>query len=325
MTEKTNPSSDESEIARAAALLRSGGLVAFPTETVYGLGANALDAQAVERIFEVKGRPPTSPLIVHVASIHLARLIVSEWPLKADLLAHRFWPGPLTLVLRKHANISLRVTAGLDTVGIRVPAHPLALDLLRAAGVPVAAPSANRFGAVSPTCAAHVRASLGDRVDMILDGGPTDVGIESTVLSIVEEPTLLRPGMILQEQIEGVIGPVIMADAPVEGLGHESPGMHSRHYSPVTKLIVVGPGDVLPPGRCAYMFITAPRGTDKGIPMPDDAERYAAMLYQTLLDLDAGGYDWIAVEAPPKGGAWTAIHDRLRRAAAKQGTPNPLL
>ncbi len=223
MTEKTTASSDESEIARAGALLRSGRLVAFPTETVYGLGANALDVAAVERIFAAKGRPPTSPLIVHVASIHLARLIVAEWPVRADLLAHRFWPGPLTLVLKKHPNISGRVTADLDTVGIRVPDHPMALALLRAAGVPVAAPSANRFGGLSPTRAEHVRASLGDRVDMILDGGPTDVGIESTVLSIAEEPLLLRPGMVSREQIEAVIGPVRVVGAASGGAGTRRP------------------------------------------------------------------------------------------------------
>ena len=271
----------------------------------------------MERIFEAKGRPPTSPLIVHVSSIHLARLIVAEWPVNADLLAHRFWPGPLTLVLRKHSNISERVTAGLDTVGIRVPAHPMALALLRAAGVPVAAPSANRFGVVSPTCAAHVRASLGDGVNMILDGGPTDVGIESTVLSIVDQPTLLRPGMISREQIEAVIGPVTVASAPAEGAGHESPGMHSRHYSPRTRLVLIETGDPLPAGNCAYMFITSPRGAGKAVAMPDDAGKYAAVLYQTLYDLDGEGHEWIAVELPPEGGAWVAIHDRLRRASAR--------
>ena len=318
MTEKTTPANDDAAIARAGALLRSGGLVAFPTETVYGLGANALDTAAVERIFKAKGRPPTSPLIVHVSSLHLARLIVAEWPMRADLLAHRFWPGPLTLVLKKHANISGRVTAGLNTVGIRVPANPIALALLKVAGVPIAAPSANRFGGISPTCAAHVQASLGDRVDMILDGGPTDVGIESTVLSIVDEPILLRPGMISREQIEAVIGPIEVAAGPVaDGKGHASPGMHSRHYSPTTKLVVLGPGDPLPEGRCAYMFITTPRPAGKAVPMPGDPEKYAAVLYQTLYDLDAEGHDWIAVELPPQGGAWTAIHDRLTRAAAR--------
>ncbi len=317
MTEKTTPSSDQAEIARAGALLRSGGLVAFPTETVYGLGANALDVAAVERIFEAKGRPATSPLIVHVASIHLARLIVAEWPVRADLLAHRFWPGPLTLVLKKHANISARVTAGLDTVGIRVPAHPMALALLRAAGVPVAAPSANRFGGLSPTRAEHVRASLGDRVGLILDGGPTEVGIESTVLSIVDDPLLLRPGMVSREQIEAVIGPVRVAGAAATEAGHASPGLHLRHYSPVTPLVLVTLGEALPAGRGAHMFITAPRPAARAVAMPNDAEEYGAALYRTLYELDAQGHDWIAVEVPPDGPAWVAIRDRLARAAAR--------
>jgi L-threonylcarbamoyladenylate synthase len=281
------------------------------------LGANALDPAAVERIFAAKGRPPTSPLIVHVASIYLARLIVAEWPVRADLLAHRFWPGPLTLVLKKHANISGRVTAGLDSVGIRVPAHPLALALLRAAGVPVAAPSANRFGGLSPTRAAHVRASLGDRVDMILDGGATDVGIESTVLSIVDEPTLLRPGMVSREQIEAVIGPVRVATAAPGEEGHASPGMHRRHYSPATKLVLLAPGDPLPAGNGAYMFMSLPRAVGKSVAMPGEVDKYAAALYRTLFDLDAEGHDWIAVELPPDGDAWMGIHDRLARAAAR--------
>jgi len=312
---KTTPS--DAEIERAASLLRSGGLVAFPTETVYGLGANALDGAAVDRIFEAKGRPPTSPLIVHVSSIHMAQLIVAEWPARAELLGRRFWPGPLTLVLKKHANISARVTAGLDTVGVRVPAHPTALALLRAAGVPVAAPSANRFGSLSPTLAEHVRDSLGDRVDMILDGGPTEVGIESTVLSLAGDPLLLRPGMISREQIEAVIGPVGVAGAPSGDDGHTSPGMHSRHYSPATKLVLISPAEPLPAGNGAYMFIATPRPATRAVPMPDQPELYAAALYQTLHELDAAHFDWIAVELPPDTPDWFAIHDRLRRAASR--------
>ncbi len=168
--------------------------MAFPTETVYGLGANALDAAAVERIFEAKGRPPTSPLIVHVASIEMARSSLRHWPAAAERLAQRYWPGPLTLVVPKHPSIPDRVTAGLPTVGLRMPAHPLALALIRAAGVPIAAPSANRFTGLSPTTAEHVRRSLGDTVDLILDGGPTAVGIESTVLSLAGPPGAAAPG-----------------------------------------------------------------------------------------------------------------------------------
>ena len=304
-------------IEHAAELIRAGRLVAFPTETVYGLGANALDGAAVERIFEAKGRPPGSPLIVHVGSIDMARPIVAEWPPSAELLARRFWPGPLTLVLKKREEISARVTAGLDTVGVRVPAHPVALALLRVAGVPVAAPSANRFGGLSPTRAEHVRASLGDRVDTILDGGPTEVGIESTVLSLAgDDPVLLRPGMISREQIEEIIGPVSVGSAIPAAGGHASPGLHARHYSPATRLVLIGPGESLPAGHGGYLFIVTARPSATSVPMPGQPAEYAAALYQTLHELDAERLDWIAVELPPDGPEWSAIHDRLRRAAA---------
>ena len=191
------------EIDHAAGLLRTGRLVAFPTETVYGLGANALDSEAVARIYAVKRRPAASPLIVHVASIAMAQSLVAKWPEIADRLVKKFWPGPLTLVLAKSSGIPAIVTAGLATVGLRVPAHPVALALIEAAGVPLAAPSANRFSELSPTTADHVRRSLGPEVDYILDGGPSSVGIESTVLSLTESrPVLLRPGGISRaEQI----------------------------------------------------------------------------------------------------------------------------
>src|SRR5271155_916117 len=204
------------EIARAAALIRAGELVAFPTETVYGLGASALDPQAIDKIFAAKGRPPSSPLIVHVSSIEMARGLVREWPERAEKLAAKFWPGPLTLVLPKQPHVPDRLTAGLDTVGIRMPAHPIAQALIREAGVPIAAPSANLFGALSPTSAHHVRDGLGNSVSMVLDGGRTTVGIESTVLSLAgPEAVLLRPGMVTQQEIEAVIGPVrVLQDAP---------------------------------------------------------------------------------------------------------------
>ena len=204
----SHPISEE-EIQHAASLLRAGKLVAFPTETVYGLGANALDAEAVARIFAAKGRPHTSPIIVHVSSMEMARLVVSEWPKQAELLAAEFWPGPLTLVLKKQAAVPDLVTAGLDTVGVRMPAHPVAMALIAAAQIPVAAPSANRFTQLSPTTAEHVRQSLGARVDYILDGGACSVGIESTVLSLTGGlPVLLRPGGVSRRQIELMIGPV---------------------------------------------------------------------------------------------------------------------
>jgi L-threonylcarbamoyladenylate synthase len=305
---------DRELIARAAETLRRGGLVAFPTETVYGLGANATDAVAVKRIFEVKQRPATSPLIVHVDCEEMAREYAAEWPRAASELAARFWPGPLTIVLPKKSIIPDVVTAGLGTVGLRVPAHPIALELIRAAGLPVAAPSANRFTQLSPTTAEHVRASLGSAVDMILDGGSTPVGIESTVISLTGGvPILLRPGMISKEELEMVLGDVEEA-AAVAG-AHPSPGMHHKHYSPRTKLILIDAGERPIGGRGIVMtHRPAPAGA---LQMPADPKSYAAELYATLHSLDGEGLDWIAVERVPEDDAWAGIHDRLSRAAAR--------
>jgi L-threonylcarbamoyladenylate synthase len=295
----------DAEIARAAEIIRAGGLVAFPTETVYGLGANALNVAAINRIYEAKGRPPTSPLIVHVGGVELARQLTTTWSAVAERLMRRFWPGPLTLVLGRHRGIPARVTGGLDTVGLRMPAHPVAQALIRAAGVPVAAPSANRFAELSPTTADHVRAALGDSVDLILDDGPTNVGIESTVLSVADplHPVLLRPGMVTQSDIESIIGPVERQSA-AEG-AHPSPGMHHRHYSPRTPLILLGPGQALPEGR----------GTR--VELPPDPHECAARLYAVLHELDSEGWEYIAVEAPPDTPEWAGILDRLRRASHK--------
>ncbi len=220
-------------------MIRAGELVAFPTETVYGLGANALDAAAIEKIYAAKGRPANSPLIVHVSSIEMARGLVREWPETAEKLARKFWPGPLTLVLPKQPHVPDRLTAGLDTVGVRMPANPMAQELIREAGVPIAAPSANPFTELSPTTAQHVRDGLGNRVAMVLDGGRTTVGIESAVLSLSGSgAVLLRPGMISRHDIEEVIGPVSALESVTEG-AHVSPGLHARHYSPRTPLILV--------------------------------------------------------------------------------------
>jgi L-threonylcarbamoyladenylate synthase len=290
-------------LTNAAALIRAGELVAFPTETVYGLGANALDPAAVEKIYAAKGRPAASPLIVHVSSIEMARSLVREWPERADQLARIFWPGPLTLVLPKRPHVPDRVTAGLDTVGVRMPAHPIALALIREAGVPIAAPSANPFGELSPTSAQHVREALGDRVAMVLDGGRTTVGIESTVLSLAgPEAILLRPGMVTQQDIEAVIGPVKVLGPVLEG-PHVSPGLHRRHYSPRTPLILIESGQVPTTGRGIR------------IEMPSDPREYAAVLYERLHEADAQGFDWIAIEQPPRTEEWSAIRDRLVRAA----------
>ena len=293
--------------------------MAFPTETVYGLGANALDPGAVEKIYLAKGRPPTSPVIVHVASLEMARRLVRSWPPQAQILAERWWPGPLTLVLPKDPVIPGIVTAGLDTVGLRMPAHPMALELIRAAGVPIAAPSANRFTELSPTTAAHVRESLGAAVQLILDGGPTTVGIESTVLSLASDrPLLLRPGMVTQNDIEALIGPVQVAGRIENGhqRAHPSPGMHPRHYSPRTPLLLLDGGTLPAGGRGAYLWIRRPAPAPKSVAMPADAPGYAAVLYETLHRLDQEGWDWIAVERPPQGPDWAAINDRLQRAAS---------
>jgi L-threonylcarbamoyladenylate synthase len=292
------------ELERAAELIRAGCVVAFPTETVYGLGANALDPKAVARIYEVKGRPSSSPLIVHVSSTEMARAIAADWPPLAETLAARFWPGPLTMVVRKAEIVPGIVTAGLDSVGIRVPSHPVALELIRRAGVPIAAPSANRFTEISPTTAAHVRASLGEHVDMILDGGPAQVGIESTVVSLVRNPPeVLRPGMITREDLEAAT--YVRWERGNIDLPHvmESPGLHARHYAPRTPLYVLEPGEKVPAGR------------GRVLEMPRSAGDCAAMLYARLHAADREGWDWIAVEKPPETPEWAGILDRLKRAS----------
>jgi L-threonylcarbamoyladenylate synthase len=295
-------------IREAAEIIRGGGLVAFPTETVYGLGANALDPAAIQKIFEMKGRPETSPLIVHVASVEMARELVAEWPPLAEELARQWWPGPLTMVLPKNSRVPASVTAGLPTVGLRMPNHPLALELIAAAGVPVAAPSANRFTGLSPTTADHVKVAFGDAVP-VLDGGPCAVGIESTVVAIEgDKLTLLRPGMISLGEME-------QAAAHGAGVAHPAPGMHEKHYSPRTRLILVrGPAE-LPDRTGAYVWRVALGPAARSVRMPLDAGPYASQLYRVLHQLDAENWPWIAVETPPDAPDWAAIRDRLHRAA----------
>lgn len=293
-------------ISEAAAKIRAGGLVAFPTETVYGLGANALDAAAVQKIYELKGRPATSPLIVHVLSTQMAREIVAEWPPLAEELAQQWWPGPLTLVLPKKPSIPDIVTAGLPTVGVRMPNHPLALELMREAGVPIAAPSANRFTGLSPTTAEHVRQAFGDSV-AVLDGGPAAVGIESTVVAIEDgKLKLLRPGMISFADVEQQV---------LEGSAHPSPGMHARHYSPRTRLLLVCKPKELPGRLGAYVWYRKSGLVCRSVRMPAEPEAYAAQLYAVLHELDGEKWPWIGVEAPPETPEWAAIRDRLTRAA----------
>jgi L-threonylcarbamoyladenylate synthase len=301
------------ELARAAVALRSGRVVAFPTETVYGLGANALDATAVARIYEIKRRPGTNPLIVHVSSEAMARSVVKHWPEEASRLAARWWPGPLSIVLEKSEQVPDVVTAGLGTVAVRMPSHPVALELIRLAGVPVAAPSANRFTELSPTTAEHVRKGLGDAVDLIVDGGPCQVGIESTVVSLAASPAvLLRPGMISREQLEGVLGAV---DVHLTRQGAQpSPGLHPRHYRPRTPVVLVDARDAVPAGRGVLLGWTR-RNEVEMIVMPGEAGEYAAALYETLHRVDGQGFEWIAVERPPESAVWSGILDRLERAA----------
>ena len=312
------------QLARAAKALRAGKLVAFPTETVYGLGANGLDPEAVARIFEVKRRPRTSPLILHVDSIEAARELVTHWPDTAQRLAEAFWPGPLTLVLPRRAIVPDIVTGGGTHVGIRVPDHPVALALLAAAGVPVAAPSANRFTQISPTSAQHVRRGLGGDVDVILDGGPSSVGIESSVLALYDDgPVLLRPGGIRREEIEAVLGvPVdVPGSAPVKGEVHAAPGMHFRHYSPRTMTLTAHPAMSLPSGTGVLLTHRPAHYAGLAVGhlqmMPEAPDAYAQQLYAVLHELDAQAYDWIAIDLPPDEPAWTAVRDRLKRAIAR--------
>lgn len=295
------------EIAQAVRLLRAGCLVAFPTETVYGLGADATRADAVEKIFQAKGRPPTNPLIVHVADMRIARRFAAHWPDAATRLAEKFWPGPLTIVLKKTNEIPDVVTAGLDSVGLRVPDHPIALQLLHEFAGPLAAPSANRSNHVSPTTADHVRAELGDSVDLILDGGPCRVGIESTVLDLsTPEPKLLRPGGVSREQLESLIGPIAVFRGHVDSnQSASSPGQQLVHYSPKTP---------------AYRFESheldrLPKNDNVGIlRLTENAVKYAHDLYAELRRLDEMSLKAIFVELPPDAPGWQAVRDRVVRA-----------
>lgn len=329
-------------ITRAAALLREGGLVAFPTETVYGLGANAFDSQAVARLFDVKNRPRFDPLIVHVAGTDWLDRVTVHVPSKARILAETFWPGPLSLVLPKSESVPDLVTAGLPTVAVRVPDHTSALQLLRAVNLPVAAPSANVFGRLSPTRADHVAEQLGSRIDYILDGGPCRVGIESTVLLITDqERRLLRPGGLPVEDLEAVVGPVTVPSGPSPSQISIAPGQLPRHYSPQTPLIVV---EDLKESAVSQVLLHCPPSEGKGAregkrrlgllalqPVPG-MERFAAVeilsptgdlveaavhFFAALRRLDAAQLDLIIALPCPETGLGRALNDRLRRAAGQ--------
>jgi L-threonylcarbamoyladenylate synthase len=309
-------------LAQGAELLRAGRLVAFPTETVYGLGANALDETAVQRIYEAKGRPALNPVIVHVASAAAARELALDWPAVADALARAFWPGPLTIVVRKRPIVPDIVSAGGDTVGLRVPAHPLALALLEQARIPVAAPSANLSTQVSPTTAQHVERGLGERVDLIIDGGATDVGIESTVVDVTGGvPRILRPGMIAREAVARVAGAAEAAETSGPAAPLRSPGMLDKHYAPRARVRLVPRGvmagsletlrDAGRVGALSFGRVDA----DAARVMPQEPEAYARTLYAALHEMDDARCDVILVERPPETPEWAAIIDRLERAA----------
>jgi L-threonylcarbamoyladenylate synthase len=320
---------DDDAIARAAKLLQDGGLVAFPTETVYGLGANALDADAVSRIYDAKGRPAHNPIIVHVADLQAARQAVAVWPDAAERLARRHWPGPLTLVLPKSAAVPAIVTAGLGSVGVRVPAHPIARALLTAAGVPVAAPSANRSNETSPTLPEHVLRSLSAAHGILLDGGPCAVGIESTVLDLSgDEPVLLRPGGISQQTLAADLGrPIARAQATHGDAARKAPGMLERHYAPRAKVLLAPHGDE-PSLRAALAAASALggkvgalafaplAGVDRMAVMPLDAARYAQRLYAELHAMDEAAVAAIVIMDAPPGADWDGVRDRLRRASS---------
>ena len=317
------------EIAEAVKILRAGGLVALPTETVYGLGADATNAQAVRKIFAAKGRPATNPLIVHVADEVIARRYAVDWPDRAKVLAERFWPGPLTLVVTKAVIIPDIVSAGRPTVGLRAPDHPMALRLLREFDGPIAAPSANRSNRVSPTTADHVRQELASAVDLILDGGPCRVGIESTVLDLSQPmPTILRPGAITQEQIEAVIGGVELFRGSLDrNTSAASPGQQEVHYAPALPALRFSHEQARMLGKqlarstsnqvallCFPGAELEERAFFRVWRMPPAAEQYAQSLYSVLREADASGAREIWVQMPPDHPQWAAVRDRLTRA-----------
>jgi len=322
----TRPEESEAAISHAAKILARGGLVAFPTETVYGLGGDARDDETVERIFTAKGRPGNNPLIIHCASLEDARFWAADWPDTAEKAGSVFWPGPLTIVVPASSKLSRRALAGGSTVGLRVPAHPAAIALLREAQIPVAAPSANRSTALSPTSAAAVEHSLGGRIDAILDGGSCPVGIESTVLDLSgPEPVILRPGMITREEIAPTLGRnVRLVQEPNLAPGEvlRSPGQLSRHYSPAVPLVLVEQAAHPRPGDFLICLADRFSQQERRIHLPRDPVSFAEKLYWALHVAETSGARRILMERPPSGSRWTAIHDRLQRAATHVSKPD---
>jgi L-threonylcarbamoyladenylate synthase len=305
-------------IRKAAEVLRAGGLVAFPTETVYGLGADACSAKAVARLYAVKGRPPGHPVIVHFASSADAFRWASSIPSSAQRLAERFWPGPLTLILKRSSLAGDFVTGGQDTVGLRVPSHAIAQQLLKAFGGAIAAPSANRFGHVSPTTALHVRGDYEGEVDLVLEGGPSEVGIESTIVDLSGgTPVLLRPGTISKHELEEVLKGKLAEKTPASP--RHSGGLE-RHYAPRTPARLVPTYDLDKEilkwqDKVAVLAFSRPdERVDYWLRMPRDPGAYAQRLYAALRELDSARCELILVEAPPGGPEWAAVRDRLERA-----------
>lgn len=318
---------DERAIAEAAALLQKGELVAFPTETVYGLGALALDPAALAKIFAAKGRPATHPLIAHVRTPAEAAALSRQWDARAEALARRFWPGPLTLVVPRAPSLPGLLSGGKPTVAVRAPAHPVAQALIAAVGAPLAAPSANRYQTLSPTTAAHVVRSLGDAVPLVLDGGPCAAGLESTVLDLtVTPPAVLRPGALPIAALRALVPDVRLAAGVVEdeALRH-APGQDAVHYAPRAPLRLYPRAEAIaaaeahrgPAGLVVRDGVPPVAPHVRVVALPDDAAGFGRALYAVLHALDDNGVGLIAVEAPPEDEAWLAVADRLRRAAAK--------
>jgi L-threonylcarbamoyladenylate synthase len=306
------------QTSRAVQILRAGGLVAFPTETVYGLGADAWNPAAVKKLYAVKRRPAVHPVIVHFATAKQAFEWARDVPDSAREMAQRFWPGPLTLILKRAPRAPDFITGGQDNVGVRVPAHPVAHQMLAAFGGGVAAPSANRFGAVSPTTASHVLAELGADVDLVLEGGPTEVGIESTILDLSgDAPVLLRPGHISKSELERELGTTV-AEKSAASPRHS--GGLERHYAPHTPARLVPTYELdreiekLQDKVAVLAFSRPDERVDFWLRMPRDAQAYAKRLYAALRELDSAGCEAILIEAPPDRPEWAAVLDRLRRA-----------
>lgn len=320
----------QAELAEAVALLRDNQLVAFPTETVYGLGARALDEGAVQRIFAAKGRPGSHPLIVHVPDVETAKGLVRHWPPSATKVAEALWPGGVTLVLHRSSLVSDAVTGGGDTVAIRCPAHPVALALLRQLGEPIAAPSANRHQHVSPTTAAHVQRSLGDAVALILDGGPCSEGMESTVLDLTSDvPEILRPGAVPAEALRRVLGEVSYEPRYAVSGTRASPGQDPVHYAPDARVEVLPRGALEARERELASVSPRPRvlcivaesetlpAVSHVLALPADPAGFSRELYAAFYEAETEEASVILVESPPAGEAWDAVRDRLARASAK--------